>query len=245
MKYFYFENPSYFYSVIVAHTNSNMNGYAYVANGYDGISIFDINNLPDIQYIGGTANGCYEATNIVLLSDSIDWEGYSYFALVACGITGICAYDLSDPTNPTLLSCVSMPQNSSTISVAANQDIIYEYAFAITSDGNIYAIDITNYSQMNIIGTLYGSSGGCKDIYIINNPKINVEIGGTMVALCKNLEIYFLSAPGIINLKTSINLYSSFTSDVVLPHVIVDLYSTSHEWIWFSGVNIPFSYIVL
>ena len=125
-------------------------GYAFVANGDNGLKIFDISNLPTAGYCS-TYNSPGTAMDV-----SVNGA----FAFLADNTAGVQIIDVSDPENPSLYSNFNTQGNAQ--SVTANGSFAY-----ITVGSELQVVDISNISHPVLAGK-YDTGNGCNDVEVRN-----------------------------------------------------------------------------
>jgi len=159
--------------------------YAYVAFDFGGIHVYRIDDPTTPQYIGG-----FNAPNIV----SLDIQDSYLFA--ADRSAGLCIYDISDPSQISLVSTYDDGDGGDSSDVAVHDTLVYladrNYGFEV--------IDITDISNpIEVSNYTTGYNG-----YTANYVEINNEV------------LYFSESyqgVHILNITDPLNIYELATTD--------------------------------
>jgi hypothetical protein len=152
--------------------------YAYIAQGYNGLHIFDISNPADPKEVGFYDTPGYACGLAV--------EGN--YAYVADGESGLLVIDISNPSSPIEVGFCDIPSSAFSIAVAGN------YAYIIDGVSGLHIIDISNPAAPSGIGVYdmpgYPSSLAVNGMYVyvangvdglliidVSNPAAPTEVG--------------------------------------------------------------------
>ncbi len=115
------------------------------------ISIFNAEDLNDIDYIGEYINGRV-----------FDVEAHGDYAYVACGLRGFNVLDISNPANPMLLYTMSRNIIDFTRNIIVDDNITYVFS------DSLHVIDVSDGDNPVILSSIL-SSGSINDAILHNN----------------------------------------------------------------------------
>ena len=127
---------------VTAHGN-----YAYVGDGYQGIKIIDIDNPFAPSLVSQYDTGDFAKDSVVYQ------QGGNIYLYVADENDGVVVIDVTDATNPTHITTVSIPQGDPDIQ-AVKLDIMAPWLFVSLLKGGLNIYDITDPSQPQLIASI-------------------------------------------------------------------------------------------
>ncbi|MBN2416787.1 T9SS type A sorting domain-containing protein [bacterium] len=138
-----------------------LNGYAYVADGSNGLVILDVDAAGGIDEVG------HVSTNMILQSGDIARDVFVYgnYAYVAVGFGGLYVVDVTSKTAPTVVRSIAMDGEDV---LAVSGDALGQYVYVANGEYGLEIIDISSPTTASVVYT-FNTSGSVKDVKVYQN----------------------------------------------------------------------------
>ena len=166
------------------------NDMAYIADGYNGVPIYDISNPSNIQFIGNYGRWIGRAKEVHV-------SGVYIYSAASEG--GLEIFNASDPANPTTVGKIVTPGGAEGIYVSGN------YAYIADTWDGLTIINVSDPANPSIV-TTFDVGGYAYDVWYENNHAFVVYGGYSVDAALKIINVSDPNSPYLVGTELAVGV---------------------------------------